>query len=204
MPRGAARDCDLEEDSLRFVPQILVRDGGTIAMRRHFAMGLNEGIGRRDRRRRSSGSPLSASLLSIAVLASLAMMAAACSSSNTPTTTTTAVIPTTPAVIPTTPAPASSTSGTDLSGTWSGHYSGAFSGTFTLTWQQSSSKLSGTIDLSSDGSPQINGTVTGDTIKFGTVGSTAITYSGTVSGDSMTGTYTVGGSTGGSWSANKT
>jgi hypothetical protein len=131
-------------------------------------------------------------------------MATACSDSNpTPTTSSApAVIPSTPAVVvPTTPAP---TSGADLSGTWSGHYSGAFSGTFTLTWQQTGSKLSGTIDLSSDGSPKINGTLTGNTITFGTVGSTAITYSGTVSGTSMSGTYTVGGSAGGSWSATKT
>jgi hypothetical protein len=44
------------------------------------------------------------------------------------------------------------------------------------------------------------------TISFGTVGSQAITYSGSVSGDSMSGTYKVqtpNGSVGGSWSATK-
>jgi len=145
--------------------------------------------------------------LSIALVTALALSAAACSSSSPTTTTTTTsaaavVIPTTPA--PTSSAPASNASAADLSGTWSGHYSGAFSGTFTLTSQQSGSQLSGTINLSSDGSPKINGTVTGNTIKFGTVGSTAITYSGTVSGNSMSGTYTVAGAAGGSWSATKT
>jgi hypothetical protein len=154
---------------------------------------------------RSSRSPLPLGLLSIVFVASLAVMAIACSSSGSNTTPTTtsgaAVIPTTQA--PASSAPPPSASGADLGGTWTGHYSGAFTGTFTLTWHQSGSKLSGTIDLSTDGSPQINGTVTDNTIKFGTVGSTAITYSGTVSGNSMSGTYTVGGSGGGSWSANK-
>ena len=150
------------------------------------------------RRSRSACRPLF-----IALAASLAVMAAACSKASSDTTPTTpnAVIPTSPA--PTSSAPSSSASGADLSGTWSGNYSGSFTGTFTLTWQQSGSQLNGTIHLSTDGSPNINGTVTGDTIKFGTVGSTAIAYSGTVSGDSMSGTYTVGGSGGGSWSANK-
>jgi hypothetical protein len=45
--------------------------------------------------------------------------------------------------------------------------------------------------------------VHGSTIRFGTVGSSAITYSGTASGKSMSGTYhTPGG--GGTWSAHKT
>jgi len=91
-----------------------------------------------------------------------------------------------------------------LSGTWSGRYSGAFQGTFTLTWQQSGSNLSGTIDLSSDGSPSINGTVQGNAIRFGTVGSEAITYTGSVSGNSMSGTYQVANGGSGTWSASKT
>ncbi len=52
----------------------------------------------------------------------------------------------------------------------------------------------------------INGTVHGNAIRFGTVGSTAITYSGTVSGSSMSGTYqlhTTSGTPGGPWSASK-
>ena len=46
----------------------------------------------------------------------------------------------------------------------------------------------------------------GGTISFGTVGSQAITYSGSVAGGSMSGTYKVqtpNGSVGGSWSATK-
>ena len=91
-----------------------------------------------------------------------------------------------------------------LSGTWSGKYSGAYHGTFTLNWTQSGSKLSGTIKLSTQRSKlSLNGTVRGSTIRFGTVGSAAITYSGSVSGKSMSGSYRTPGG-GGPWSAHKT
>ncbi len=91
-----------------------------------------------------------------------------------------------------------------LSGTWSGKYGGAYHGTFILHWTQSASRLSGTIKLSSQSSKlNINGTVHGSTIRFGTVGSAAITYSGSVSGKSMSGHYQTPGG-GGSWSAHKT
>jgi len=92
-----------------------------------------------------------------------------------------------------------------LSGTWSGQYSGTFSGTFTLHWTQSGSRLNGKITLSNPGSTLgVNGTVTGGTIKFGTVGGPGITYAGSVSGSkSMSGSYQTPKG-GGSWSANKT
>ncbi len=171
----------------------------------HLAACRTEPMSRYVPWRRTGRPPRSYGLLSVALVASLAVIATGCSSSDsnpTPTTTSSAaVIPTTSA--PTSSAPTSGASGADLSGTWTGNYSGAFTGTFTLTWQQTGSKLSGTIDLSTDGSPQIDGSVTGDTITFGTVGSTAITYTGTVSGNSMSGTYTVGSAGGGSWSAKK-
>ena len=91
-----------------------------------------------------------------------------------------------------------------LTGSWSGKYGGAYHGTFTLHWTQSGSKLSGTIKLSTERSKlSLNGTVRGSTIRFGTVGSAAITYTGSVSGKSMSGSYhTPGG--GGRWSAHKT
>ena len=70
-----------------------------------------------------------------------------------------------------------------LTGTWSGTYGGAYRGTFTLHWTQSKSRLTGTINLSSAGRANITGIVRGSTISFGTVGNTtAITYSGKVSG----------------------
>lgn len=94
-----------------------------------------------------------------------------------------------------------------LSGKWSGNYSGSYNGTFKLSWHQSGSRLHGTITISNPGSTlPINGTVHGTAITFGTVGSTNITYTGTVSGNSMSGTYkvaTANGSTGGPWSASK-
>ena len=94
--------------------------------------------------------------------------------------------------------------GSSLTGTWSGRYGGAYHGTFTLHWTQSGSRLTGTIKLSSVGRTNITGSVRGSTIRFGTVGNaSAITYSGSVSGKSMSGTYKTGG-VGGSWSAHKT
>jgi len=102
---------------------------------------------------------------------------------------------------------AAATNSGALSGAWRGQYSGSYQGTFNLNWQQSSSKLSGTIQLSNPGTTvPIHGSVNGSTISFGTVGSTSITYSGSVSGNSMSGTYTVAtanGSTGGTWSASR-
>jgi hypothetical protein len=115
------------------------------------------------------------------------------SSSSTPPT----------SIVPTTAATTAAAS-VNLSGSWSGKYSGAYVGDFTLNWQQSGSKLSGNITLTTP--PQtlpLNGTVTDNKISFGTVGSEAITYSGTVSGNSMSGSYQIGGNPGGSWSATK-
>ena len=108
--------------------------------------------------------------------------------------------------------PAASASGShqrtgqgSLTGAWSGTYSGAYHGTFTLQWTQSGSKLSGKNKLSSNRGVKVplNGTVRGSTIRFGTVGTAAVTYSGQVSGRSMSGAYqTAGGN--GSWSAHRT
>jgi len=147
----------------------------------------------------------------IALSAGLVLALGACSSStNDSGSTSSTSAPTTSTAPPTSTAPAATSTAAEtgeLSGTWSGQYDGTFQGTFVLDWQQSGSKLSGTIKLSDgNGSLPINGTVNGGTISFGTVGSQAITYSGSVSGDSMSGTYEVqggGGSAGGSWSATK-
>ncbi len=96
-----------------------------------------------------------------------------------------------------------------LSGRWSGTYSGSFTGTFKLAWQQSGHSLGGTIMISGFNNvpTSINGIAKGTAIRFGTVGSEAITYSGTVSGGSMSGSWkmqaagrSVGG---GSWNASK-
>ena len=143
-----------------------------------------------------------------AALLSVAVATTACSSGgkgeHAKTPTTHATTPATSSQPPSAPASTASA----LSGKWSGQYSGAYAGTFALHWHQKGSKLSGRIHISAPpGSFPIHGTVSGSHITFGTVGSLAITYSGTVSGTSMSGTYQVhGGSStvGGPWSATKT
>lgn len=153
--------------------------------------------------RGSQRSPLSSVLLLTAVTSLLALVAAGCGSSSTTSTSTPATTPA--AATPTTSTPVTAPATSGLSGTWSGEYSGAYSGTFILNWTQSGSSLNGNIKISAPPSTlKVNGTLAGSTIQFGTVGSLAITYSGSVSGSSMSGSYTVGGAAGGSWKANKT
>lgn len=147
-----------------------------------------------------------------------AALIAACSSSKAKPGSSTPAAARTSAGQPTTSAPASVASTTTtapsssaprtvagLSGTWQGKYGGSYSGTFVLHWKQStSSKLTGTINLSTGPGPlTINGMVSGGRIQFGTVGSQAITYTGSVSGNSMHGDYKIAGGAGGSgtWSA---
>lgn len=151
-------------------------------------------------------------VLGMTMAAALAVTLAACSSSASTAkhvTTTQPAPGASSAAAPATsaPAPAAAADPSPLSGTWSGKYSGAYSGTFTLSWRQSGSKLKGTIKLSAppDTLP-IHGTVQDGAIRFGTVGSVGITYAGSVSGSSMSGTYQVhapSGSAGGPWSAAK-
>lgn len=92
---------------------------------------------------------------------------------------------------------------TPLAGVWSGKYSGAFSGTFRLHWKQSGARLSGSIALSNPGGTYgISGSVHGRAITFGAV-AVGATYTGSVSGKSMSGTYK-SPQGGGTWSARKT
>ncbi len=102
-----------------------------------------------------------------------------------------------------------SASASSLTGSWSGTYGGTFSGTFKLNWTQTRSSLRGTITLTTKGQPgsaktTVTGMLTRSGIKFGTVGPVGvITYTGTVSGSSMSGRYTTPKG-GGSWRARKT
>lgn len=89
-----------------------------------------------------------------------------------------------------------------LAGKWSGKYSGAYSGTFTLRWTLSGSRLRGSITLKPGGTYNITGIVHGSKIAFGAVGAGA-TYTGSVSGKSMSGSYKTAKG-GGRWSAHKT
>jgi hypothetical protein len=140
-----------------------------------------------------------------AVLCALPVLALGCSSSSksgssNPTTNSTA----------TQAAAGDASSAAAVSGTWSGQYSGSFSGTFELTWQQSGSNLTGTIKISSLGNKPtpINGSLHGNNISFGTVGSEALTYTGTVSGSTMSGDWKLqapnsSAAASGSWNASK-
>lgn len=90
-----------------------------------------------------------------------------------------------------------------LSGTWSGGYSGTYGGKFKFTWRQSGSKLIGHITLMpSLSSYRLTGTVSGGSIKFGTVGGPAVSYSGSVSGSSLSGTWRAANGHG-SWHAHR-
>ena len=148
----------------------------------------------------------------VAVVASLTVVSctssgggtASSSGANTPPSTSQVSAPPTTSAAPTSSGSSSAAAGA-LTGKWSGNYRGTFSGTFTLNWTQKGSKLTGVINLSTGGKVPLNGTVTGNRISFGTVGSTAVTYTGSVSGDTMSGSYHVGGGTAGSgtWSAHR-
>lgn len=97
-----------------------------------------------------------------------------------------------------------------LTGAWSGTYQQttpiADSGTFTINWQQSGSNLTGTINIpGACNACPISATVNGTSVAFGVVALGGITYNGTVSGNSMSGTYaTADSSTKGTWKASKT
>jgi hypothetical protein len=159
-----------------------------------------------------SPSRLRASILLTGAIPVVALLATGCSSGSASSVTTAKVssaavaaskAASTPASTTTAPTSAPATAG-DLTGTWNGTYNGSYSGTFTVKWTQSGSNVDGTIALPSAGTTeQLNGTVSGDKITFGTVGSFAVTYSGTFSGSSMSGTYEVTGSPAGNWSATK-
>jgi hypothetical protein len=139
------------------------------------------------------------------------VLLAACSTAGKPAGSPSTAAPavTAPAVTATaaaSPSQPATTSG--LAGTWAGHYGGAYSGTFRLNWNQTGSALSGMITLSSFSQPlAIHGTVNGGAIRFGTVGSsTHITYTGSVSGNSMSGNWQItlaNGTSGGTWSASR-
>jgi hypothetical protein len=157
---------------------------------------------RRERRNRVASGLVLAAILTVA-----AVMATGCGGSGkaaSASSSSTAAAPNSTPAGQSATTPASTTpAGAGLSGKWSGQYGGAFQGSFTLNWKQSGSKLSGTIKLSNPPSTSdIQGAVNGGSISFGTVGSFAVTYSGSVSGSSMSGSYK-SPKGGGSWSAHK-
>jgi hypothetical protein len=139
----------------------------------------------------------------------VALMVSACGGSggggsSSPASRTPAAVSTPATQVTTTTSTSTETTTSDsgLSGNWKGTYSGTYSGTFVLNWNQSGSKLHGSINLSTAGTVPVNGTVDGSSIRFGTVGGSAVHYTGSVSGDSMSGSYTTAGGDG-SWTAHK-
>ena len=100
-------------------------------------------------------------------------------------------------------ASATASSRPTVAGTWVGSYHGAFAGRFTLNWKLTRTILRGTITLSNPpGRYGITGSVgRGGAIQFGVV-KVGATYTGSVSGSSMSGSYTTPQG-GGSWSARK-
>ncbi len=146
-------------------------------------------------------------------LGAAALIAACGSASNTPTPTSTgsgsaptvAVTPTVPPATapPATPTPTAASPAAQVAGTWSGTYSGPFNGTFKLIWNQTGSSVNGTIMLSSPpDNLKITGSLSVNPFRCGAVG--VVAYTGTVSGNSMSGSYVdrANGQTG-TWSANK-
>lgn len=101
---------------------------------------------------------------------------------------------------------------TGLTGAWPGEWQNttpdASRGTFRIQWTQSGSALSGTITIT--GTPcltggSINGSLSGSALNFGVVtGQSQVSYTGTVSGNTMSGTYTTScGNAQGTWKATK-
>lgn len=136
--------------------------------------------------------------------ASLLAGCSASTNSTTPTPTSAPAQATTPTPAPTTTATPTAVAAAagPLSGTWTGSYNGLFNGTFTLTWQEAGANLDGTIALSSPNETlHISGTAGSSALTFGAVG--VVTYTGTVSGNSMSGTYKAPNGSGGSWTASK-
>jgi hypothetical protein len=90
----------------------------------------------------------------------------------------------------------------NVAGTWTVSASGgAGTATQTLVIQQDGGKISGTFKGPRQSGP-LEGTVTGNTIKFHVNARIPLDYDGTVDGDSMKGTLSGGGRTG-DWTATR-
>jgi hypothetical protein len=109
----------------------------------------------------------------------------------------------------TTPPPSNAES---LAGKWDGSWQNSSpdssSGTFELEWQQDGDTLSGTIEVRGTGcfdEGSVDGTLNGSQIEFGIVsGGAKITYTGAVTNDGLSGTYSANAACGnaeGDWTA---
>lgn len=161
--------------------------------------------------------PLTRALSTLVLVAAAITGCATSSDTSSPpqATSTPSASSTTPTVATTSPGPSQSGTPTqqpDLAGSWSGtwanHQPDQATGTFRIVWKQKGAVLAGTISIAgtpclSDGT--ISGVVHGSSIKFGVVsGQAKVAYTGTVSGDTMSGTYaTACGNARGQWSASR-
>ncbi len=88
-------------------------------------------------------------------------------------------------------------------GTWTSTAGDGSSGTFTVVFAATGSAVTGTLKISEpclDGA-KVTGTLNGGSIDFGAVqGQCQVAYKGTVNGDQMSGTYSLGAA-GGNWEA---
>jgi hypothetical protein len=101
-----------------------------------------------------------------------------------------------------------------MTGKWAGTYesttTAGATGTFTILFRQNGSQLTGSISIQPPGcvnTGTITGTLNGTTIAFGAVkGTQTIDYTGSVSGNTMSGTYSAPGCdhAKGTWTATKT
>jgi hypothetical protein len=108
-----------------------------------------------------------------------------------------------PTSIPT-PTPTAPLPPPDLSGTWTGLCTGPFTDGCWITWMQTGDDAyDGTFTLSPHDTIHISGNLNGSTIRFGDVG--VMTFSGTLSGSTMSGSYTdIANGTTGSWTVTLT
>jgi hypothetical protein len=121
----------------------------------------------------------------------------ACGGSNTtaPTPTTSATSQSTQTTPSPTAAATSQTTEGQISGTWNGTSASdnhpERNSSFTVVFSQDGNTISGPITISggciSEGT--VNGTLSGQTIEFGVIESTGIDFTGTISGNSMSGTF---------------
>lgn len=98
----------------------------------------------------------------------------------------------------------------NVAGVWEGTWAGAegrSTGAFRVAIQQRGKAISGTIELSLDWLPQarIEGIVEGQKVRWGVLRErlVVLTFEGRVSRDAAEGTYTIGSTAQGSWTARR-
>jgi hypothetical protein len=93
-----------------------------------------------------------------------------------------------------------------IAGTWNGTFTGkTSSGTFKVAFTQQGETVAGNITITGtggNGQGTISGKLTGNKITFGAIVGTAVSFTGSFSGNSMSGSYT-SGTDSGTWKATR-